>query len=80
MPCKNVKEKYGIFFIWQYGTCFARSCACWLPSTRKWWRLFRVWRQNLARFVGFAGDGEEVDGVDGVDDVGVDGDSDVKSL
>ena len=52
-----------------------------MPSTGKWWRLFRVWGQNLARFVGFAGDGEEVDGVDGVDDVeGVDGDSDVKSL
>ena len=64
VPCQILKEKYG--------TCYERSCAFWLQSTGKWWRLFRVLRQILTRFGGIVdGDGEEVDGVDDVD--GVDG-------
>ena len=37
-----------------------------MPSTGRRWRLFRVLRQNLTRFAGFAdedGDYEEADGV-----------------
>ena len=37
-----------------------------MPSTGKWWRLFRVLRRNLTRFGGVAdddGDCEEADGV-----------------